>query len=232
MQARLIVGWVSVAICLLHPVSLFAQTAGGIDRKASENQSVIMANPPDKGLQGSGKNEEAGNEFKITDFRGQCVKDLSAEPIAAGDFGNVSFGPTVAAKVLTYDLASKKAGFNTGIGAGVSMRLYSDVKLAGSSDGKLAKESYSISQIKKRCRGETFDKAWLESDTKKVIPWMSITPIVYATKADGNSEIAIQPAISVGFLGELINVGAGFNLSGPDKGHVFLLLSLGYGFKF
>lgn len=171
-------------------------------------------------------------KFKITDFRNQCVKDLSFEPVAAGDFGNVSFGPTVTTKVLTYDLASKKAGFNTGIGAGLSMRLYSDVKLAKSNDGTRESKSYGINQIKKQCRAETFDAAWLEPDNQMVISWISITPTVYASKLENADEVAIQPAISVGFLGELVNVGAGFNLSGPNKGHAFLLLSLGYGFKF
>jgi len=55
---------------------------------------------------------------------------------------------------------------------------------------------------------------------------------VFASKTERSDEIQVQPALTVGFLGELVNVGAGFNLSGPDKGHVFLLLSIGYGFKF
>ncbi len=166
----------------------------------------------------------------ITDFKSQCLKDLSKEPTAAGDFGNVSFGPTVGAKALTYDLSSKKVSFNAGIGAGVSMRLYNDVKFY-SADGNVT-EHYGINRIRKRCRGETFDGSWLQPDNQKVIPWISISPMVYASKTDREDEIVVQPALTVGFLGELINVGTGFNLSGPSKGHVFMLLSLGYGFKF
>jgi hypothetical protein len=170
------------------------------------------------------------SSFKIKDFKSDCLKDLSKEATAAGDFGNVSFGPTVGVKALTYDLASKRAAFNSGVGAGFSMRLYSDVKFY-SADGNVT-ERYGINRIRKKCRGETFDGSWMEPDNQKVIPWISISPMVYASKTERVDEVVIQPALTVGFLGELINVGTGFNLSGPDKGHVFLILTLGYGFKF
>jgi hypothetical protein len=172
----------------------------------------------------------ADTDFTITDFKGQCLKDLSKEPVAAGDFGNVSFGPTVGIKALTYDLSSKKVSFNAGLGAGVSLRLYNDVKFY-SPEGNVT-ERYGINRIRKKCRGETFDGSWLQPDNQKIIPWMSITPMVFASKTDREDEIVVQPALTVGFLGELINVGTGFNLSGPDKGHVFMLLTLGYGFMF
>lgn len=57
-------------------------------------------------------------------FHGQCVKPPS-EPVAIGDFGDhISIGPSFAAQILRYDLASKKAAFNTGLGAGFSVRVY------------------------------------------------------------------------------------------------------------
>lgn len=182
--------------------------------------------------------------FEITDFKnkgkdissGGCIKDLSTEPVAAGDFGDhISFGPTVAAKAFNYDLASKKIAFNAGLGAGLSMRYYNTVQFKSGKDEQgntVSRESFGISQIRKRCRAETFDAAWLKQDNQMVIPLFSISPMVFASKSERGDEIQVQPAITVGFLGELVNVGAGFNLSGPDKGHVFLLLSIGYGFKF
>src|SRR5437868_5295078 len=95
------------------------------------------------------KDQEA--EFKIIDFKGQCIKDLTKETIAAGDFANVSFGPTVAAKVLTYDMSSKRVGFNSGVGAGFSMRLYNDVKFYTGQGGKLDVESsHGIKEIRKK----------------------------------------------------------------------------------
>ena len=93
-------------------------------------------------------------------------------------------------------------------------------------------ESYGINRIRKKCRAETFDGAWLTPDNKKVIPLISISPMVFASKAERIDDIVVQPALTVGVLGELVNLGAGFNLSGPDKGHVFLILSIGHGFKF
>ena len=177
-----------------------------------------------------GKTEE--KEFEITNFKEQCLKDLRTEPVAAGDFGNrISFGPTIAAKAFNYDLASKQVTFNAGLGAGISMRYYGKVRFYDDK-GEETGESYGIRHIRKKCRAETFDGAWLKPDNKKVAPWVSITPIVFASKTERSDEIQVQPALTVGFLGELVNVGAGFNLSGPDKGHVFLLLSIGYGFKF
>ena len=181
-----------------------------------------------------GKEEES--EFKIKNFKEECVKDLSTENIAAGDFRNVSFGPTVGAQVLTYDMASKQTSFNTGAGAGFSMRFYSDVKFEEKKDANgtttMPAISYGIKHIRKRCRAETFDAAWYQPDNQKVTPWLSLSPMVYASKIQGTDDISIQPALTAGFFGELINVGTGFNLSGPNKGHVFLILSLGYGFKF
>lgn len=111
------------------------------------------------------------------------------------------------------------------------MRYYGKVRFYDDK-GEETGESYGIRHIRKKCRAETFDGAWLKPDNKKVSPWISITPIVFASKTERSDEIQVQPALTVGFLGELVNVGAGFNLSGPDKGHVFLLLSIGYGFKF
>jgi len=183
--------------------------------------------------------------FVIKNFRstskdpadGGCLKDLSEEPVATGDFGDyISFGPTVAAKAFNYDLASKRVAFNAGVGAGFSMRIYNTVGFKGK-EGKNGKTgelpaSYGISQIRKRCRAETYDLAWLKPDNQRVAPLISISPMVFASKSDRDNEIQVQPALTVGFSGELINVGAGFNLSGQDKGHVFILLSLGYGFKF
>jgi hypothetical protein len=185
-----------------------------------------------------GKPKVEIKEFEIKNFKskvedpveGGCIKDLTKEPIAGGDFGNhISFGPTVAAKAFNYGLASKRMAFNAGIGAGLSMRIYDKVRFYNDKGQTI--ESYSIRQIRKRCRAETFDGAWLTPDNKKVIPWISISPMVFASKSERADEIQVQPALTVGFLGELVNVGAGFNLSGPDKGHVFVLLSLGYGMK-
>lgn len=186
------------------------------------------------------KGEDKG--FVITNFKsrsknpedGGCIKDLSTESVATGDFGRyISVGPTVAAQAFNYDLAAKRVSFNAGGGAGLAVRVYwPPVSFEGDRENNVRPVSYGINQIRKRCRIESFDPDLFKTDTQKVAPLFSISPMVFASKSERGDDIRVQPVISVGFLGELVNVGAGFNLSGPDKGHVFILLSLGYGFKF
>lgn len=199
--------------------------------------TFVLTPPKGAGPPAPSQNTNKEDEgFVITNFKEQCVKNRSTENIAAGDFGNyISFGPTVAAKAFNYDLASKQITFNAGLGAGLSMRIYNTVHFKSGTNAKgdpVSPISYGISDIRKKCRAETYDLAWLKPDNQRVSPLFSISPMVFASKSDRDTEIQVQPALTVGFLGELVNVGAGFNLSGPDKGHVFLILSLGYGFKF
>ena len=163
-------------------------------------------------------------------FEKSCVKPDS-EPLAIGDFGDhISFGPSVAAQVLRYDLASKKAAFNTGIGAGFSMRWYNKTDIKTDTGEQ---HSYGISKIRSGCRATTFEAAFNTSEENKfqVGPLFAISPFVYLSKVEATSELNIQPAIQVSFLSDLLTVGTGFNLTGTDKGHAFLLLSLGWGFK-
>lgn len=153
-----------------------------------------------------------------------CIKDLEAEPQAIGDFGDhISFGPSVAAQVLRYDLASKKAAFNTGLGAGFSMRYYTKTKIG--------KEEFGIKQIKSSCRADTLSAAFTGDNKYKVGYLFAVSPFVYVSKVEGTDELNVQPAIQLSFLSDLVTVGTGFNLTGTDKGHMFLLLSLGWGFK-
>ncbi len=148
----------------------------------------------------------------IKDFRsmgeGGCIKDLSTVPVAAGDFGDhISFGPTVAAKAFNYDLASKRVAFNAGIGAGLSMRIYDTVRFYDNKGNKT--ESYGINRIRKKCRAETFDGAWLTPDNKKVIPLISISPMVFASKSERIDDIVVQPALTVGFFRRIGQPGCG-----------------------
>ena len=147
-----------------------------------------------------------------------------------GDLGPyISVGPAVSTQLIRYDLASKKAGFNTSVGAGASIRFYPITK--NEKDGT----RYYISQIRTDCRATTSDAVSIDDDPvkgKMGEPLFSITPTVYASKLETSGDLNVQPAVLLGFFRDLINVGAGFNLSGTDKGHVFLVFSLGYGFKF
>lgn len=150
-----------------------------------------------------------------------------------GDLGtNWSVGPAVSTQLLKYDLASKQASFNTSVGVGASFRYYPQTTYRGANN-----QTYTvpISGIRPACRATTTDAVSIDDDPKNGKigePLFSITPTVYASKFENSGDFAVQPAILLGAFRDLINVGAGFNLTGPDKGHVFLLFSLGYGFKF
>ena len=91
--------------------------------------------------------------------------------------------------------------------------------------------SLPIYKISTACRATTSDIG-KDRTEKLASALLSITPTVYYSKLDSVSDISLQPALLIGFFDDLISVGPGFNLTGQDKGKVFLVLSLGYGFKF
>ncbi|GJL52689.1 MAG: hypothetical protein NPIRA01_39160 [Nitrospirales bacterium] len=139
--------------------------------------------------------------------------------------GEWTVGLAAQAQALKYDFASKKAGFNSGLGAGVSFRFYQDVKVP--THGRKP-----ISQIRTECRMSTWktkEETWLP----KATPLFSISPIVYATQLTSEDDLAVEPAIMLGFFDDIVNFGTGFNLTGKDGevGNVFLLLSIGAGFN-
>jgi hypothetical protein len=88
-----------------------------------------------------------------------------------------------------------------------------------------------LHKIAAACRASTSDIG-KDRDEKLAASIFSITPTIYYSKLDTASDLSLQPALLVGFFDDIISVGPGFNLTGPDKGKVFLVLSLGYGFKF
>ncbi len=150
--------------------------------------------------------------------------------ILTGDFNNVrifggewSVGTAIQAQTIRYDLATKKAGFNTGLGAGASFRYYTDVKTPSG--------AIPVSRIKQECRASTFR---LKNADTIAAPLFSITPTLFASKLDDTSNLIVQPAIMVGFFEDILNIGAGFNLTGKpgEMGHIFLLMSVGMGFQF
>lgn len=170
-----------------------------------------------------GPNDEKSQVITAANFESKC-KRPEGEPVAIGDIGDFSIGPSVAAQVLRYDLASQKAAFNTGIGAGISVRWYGKTEVGGT--------KYSIKDIKSECRADTLDAAFKVSENRfKVGYLIAISPFLYVSKVEGTDELNVQPAVQMSFLSDLLTVGTGFNLTGIDKGHMFLLLSLGWGFK-
>jgi hypothetical protein len=144
--------------------------------------------------------------------------------------GKWSVGPAVSTQLIKYDLAKKQAGFNTSVGAGASFRYYSEIDIKDKNG--TATDKVKISEVKRECRETSFssltDKSYLAG------PAFSITPTLYATKPTDQGDLAVQPALLIGAWNDILNVGVGWNLTGPagEKGHVFLLFSVGTGFKF
>lgn len=143
--------------------------------------------------------------------------------------GQWSVGPAVSTQLVKYDMAKKQAGFNTSVGAGASFRFYRNIKLKDETGATI--ETVRISQIRRECRQSSFG-----GDRKSYLaaPMFSITPTLYATKPTTAGDLSVQPALLLGFFEDILNVGVGFNLTGPpgEKGSVFLLMSIGTGFSF
>lgn len=182
-------------------------------------------------------------------------KCLMARP-AFGDLGNYwSVGVTASTQAVKYTFGTKQASSAASAGAGVAFRYYGKSTLG---TGEAAKaigfeqkdldaikkldggkfydqdtDTYAlpISKISTACRATTSDIG--KDRTEKLASALfSITPTVYYVKQAAENDISLQPALLVGFFDDLISIGPGFNLTGPEKGKVFLVLSLGYGFKF
>jgi hypothetical protein len=155
-----------------------------------------------------------------------CLRPKEAQKYL-GDLGdNWSVGPGVSAQLLKYDLASKQVSFNRSIGVGASFRYFSAIEING--------EKLKVSDIKPECRATSFSASDVFDDAtngKLIANLFSITPTLYATQAE-NSDLSVQPAILLGLFRDILNFGTGFNLTGPDKGHAFLLFSIGSGFNF
>lgn len=139
--------------------------------------------------------------------------------------GEWTVGLAAQVQALKYDFAKKRAGFNSGLGAGVSFRFYQDVKVPGHGEKP-------IHEIRTECRMSTWktqEEAWLP----KATPLFSISPIIYASQLTSEQDLAVEPAIMLGFFDDIINIGTGFNLTGKngEVGDVFLLMSIGAGFN-
>lgn len=155
-----------------------------------------------------------------------CLRPEEAPKYLGDLFDSWSVGPGVSAQLLKYDLASKQISFNRSIGVGASFRYFSAVTID--------KKKYKVSDIKPECRASSFSAADVFDDPKSgklIANLFSITPTLYATQAE-NSDLSVQPAILLGVFRDILNIGTGFNLTGPDKGHTFLLFSIGSGFNF
>ncbi len=148
-----------------------------------------------------------------------------------GDVGsNWSIGNTVAAQMVRYNITKGSASLNSqGLGAGLTLRYYPSDWMAEVDSAR------DIRRIKPECRATTFSaKTLAESLTegKIAFPFISISAAAFVSKQENTDQLGIQPTLLLGIYRDLINVGIGFNATGPDKGNVFLTLGFGTGFNF
>lgn len=148
-----------------------------------------------------------------------------------GDLGkNWSVGNTVAAQMIRYNITKGRASLNSqGLGAGLTLRYYPSDWMA-EIDG-----AHDIRRVKPECRATTFSAKTLSeslTEGKIAFPFISISASAFVSKQENTDQIGIQPTLLLGIYRDLINVGVGFNATGPDKGNVFLTLGFGTGFNF
>ena len=179
----------------------------------AQSASLLTFEEKEKQLQADRK--QIADKIKLREEF--CKRNTSK--ILLGDFGdNWSTGTHVSTQAIKYDLASKKASSAENLGMGIAIRYYKE----------------KVSDIKSECRATTFDAKNVDEDPDKGkirFASFSINPTVYYSKPQNSSDFNTQPALVISFLNDLASFGVGFNLTGADKGHVFLLLSLGVGFN-
>ncbi len=182
---------------------------------------------------GSGVTKSPWKKVPFLDLDVVSVVDRCVQPEAlSGDFpnflwgffeniGEFSVGPAISAQTLKYDFAKKKAGFNTGVGAGAAFRFYTHVsfldkegvkkKLGGGNlpikkTTKTGLIQVPISNIKEECRAQNLSLVTAETIAA---PLFSITPTIYITNPVDEPDLSVEPAILLGLFRDIVNVGEG-----------------------
>ncbi len=148
-----------------------------------------------------------------------------------GDIGkNWSVGNIVAAQMVRYNLTKGSASLNSqGLGGGLTFRYYPSDWMAEVDHNR------DIRRIKPECRATTFSAKTLAdslTEGKLAFPFLSISATAFVAKLENTEQISIQPTLLFGIYRDLVNIGIGFNATGPDKGNTFLMLGFGTGFNF
>jgi len=243
-------------LSLHFPNAAIAEDAGKPDKPANIQGPAQPQPPESKNAEAHGSKKTIADNASKDETTKTCYQ---ARPLfgdlASLGLENWSVGTTLATSVVRYDFSSKKAALATGAGAGIAIRYYGKTFLGSKGDAdkqgfdsnarEIIHEQYGngyahpnkkgvdvpLASISPECRASTADigKARTEKLASSIF---SITPIIYYSKQTTDTDLNIQPALMIGFLDDIISIGTGFNLTGQEKGKMFLLMSLGYGFKF
>jgi hypothetical protein len=141
-----------------------------------------------------------------------------------------SVGTKATASFFRYNLASEKASFNEKtLGLGLSFRYYTESQLANAN-------KTSIREVPQACRARTqdlldFSRSSKDGSLAKVGSWFSISPTLFVSKGENESDVSIQPAIVVGILNDILSAGVAYNLTGSGRGQWSVLVGPSYGFQ-
>lgn len=231
------------------PIWSMAETSAGSSKDAEGPEPKKKADEKDAGKKAELKEEEEA----ISSEKCLMQRPVFGDLVSLGkSFQNWSAGVAVSTQAIKYTFGTEKASSNTSAGVGVAFRYYGHSPVGDEAEARrlgydpkdldVAKDNaygsgnkdyyqLPIYRIKPECRATTSDFG-KERKEKLASSIFSIIPTVYATKPDSVNDIVVQPALLIGFFDDIISVGPGFSLTGPEKGKVFLVFSLGYGFKF
>jgi len=175
--------------------------------------------------------KEVAKDASGKDRVGRDGKAIYKEGRNVGDLGdNWSVGSKATVALFRYNLATERSSFNEkSVGVGLSFRYYSDDQLE--SIGHT-----SIKNVPRACRARTEDLLDFSNPGKagilpKIGSWISFSPTIFVSKAETDNDVAIQPALIVGFFNDILSVGTSYNLTGQGKGQWSILLGPSYGFQ-
>lgn len=90
-------------------------------------------------------------------------------------------------------------------------------------------DNTSIQEIPAGCRADTTD--FLENG-EKIAHKYSISPTFYVFQDKNDNDLGTQLALNFGFFNDILTIGVGWNLSGPDAGEWFVLAGPSFGLNF
>ncbi|ALA57810.1 hypothetical protein [Nitrospira moscoviensis] len=186
--------------------------------------------------------QASDDEKKIVDRIKACTVPGAGVGIwGGGDINsNWSFGTTATARLFQYNFTKGSGSVNAeGLGIGVAARYYPDswmttTKLKSPTEVD-EKGDKDLRKIKPECRATSFSaKTLSESMTegKVAFPAITFSATAFFSKPQGRDEINFAPTFIVGLLRDIIQVGFGYNATGPERKSTFLVVGVGTGFNF
>lgn len=172
------------------------------------------------------------DEDKVKERIDKCSVPANARGFwGGGDIGsNWSIGNSVAVQMIRYNITKGTASLNSqGLGTGITLRYYPDDWMAE------VDKTRDIRRIKPECRASTFSAKTLAENLQEgkiAFPFWSVSAMAFVSKFENTDQLSIQPVLLFGIYRDLLNIGIGFNATGPDKGNTFLMLGFGTGFNF